>query len=138
MAEETQYPLTAYETKRGQQAYARYSAVVETTWDGRELPTWEGLTDKIRKGWSEAGNLGSLLIALGKLKEAILRHLLSEKSKLDEVALHISKLSDNLAGTQNWTRRALAEEIKQDSPLAIELLAGLLTQTALTLYPPQG
>jgi hypothetical protein len=135
MSEETQYPLTVQEKLRGRNAYARYCLVVGTTWDGRELPQWEGLTDKIRKGWSEAGDVSPLLKTVGKLKEALLRQLLSDKTKLDEVALYISI---PLSHSSQFTRRALAQAIKEDSPLAIELMTQMLIQTATSLHPPKA
>ena len=50
-----EFDLTPAEDVAGIGAYARYCAVVGTTWDGRPLPAWTMLTDKIRKGWAEAG-----------------------------------------------------------------------------------
>lgn len=52
-----EYELTPEEEIIGIKAYDRYCAVVGLTWDGRPLPEWLMLTDKIRKGWAEAGNI---------------------------------------------------------------------------------
>lgn len=36
----------------GQTAYAAYALSTDgKTYDGRDMPTWDGLTDKIREAW---------------------------------------------------------------------------------------
>ncbi len=51
------YSLTPEQVLISQAAYARYCAVVGRTWDDRPLPTWIAMSDKIRKGWYQAGNV---------------------------------------------------------------------------------
>lgn len=43
--------------QKGQEAFATYSfAVSGLTWDGKPIPKWEELTDKIRLAWVMAAN----------------------------------------------------------------------------------
>lgn len=51
------------ELSPGQAAYERYAAVTEwKTWDGREMPAWENLTEKIKEAWQAAGGFGGSLV----------------------------------------------------------------------------
>lgn len=40
------------------------NAVGGKTWDGKDCPTWEALTDKIRGGWIAGAKASSALSAL--------------------------------------------------------------------------
>ena len=42
----------------GEDAYARYCAVVGTCYDGRELPKWEDLAEITQQGWTAAAQIG--------------------------------------------------------------------------------
>jgi len=49
--------VTLAEKEAGKRAYERYAWFTGgKTYDGRDMPTWHGLTDKIRDAWCAAAH----------------------------------------------------------------------------------
>jgi len=77
-----------------------------------------------------SNNGQKLIKPVKKLKEAILRHLMNDSTKLDEPYLLIAVIG----GEKNsWTRRELAEEIKGDTDMGAEIMLTLINFTASQL-----
>ena len=70
-----------------------------------------------------------LITPVLKLKEAMLRDLLRDKDKLDEPYVSIALLTGGSGQKTSWTRRELAEEIKNDTDMAADMMIQLIKLT---------
>ncbi len=74
-----------------------------------------------------------LLVPVKKLKEAMLRDLSKNPENMDEPYLSIALYTTDPAEKTSWTRRELAEEIKNNTDFAAKMMVTLINLTASML-----